>query len=418
MAAQIDTIVRDVSVISPKRDEVSTPAEQNAFVVSAETTYDEIALQLVSDLNDFKDEANILSTEVSANATSAESDALIAQSVVNSKGAWSGLTGSLDVNNSVTHTGSVWVVNVLIPDVTLSEPTDVNTDWTEVSGVTQAELDLKEDIVDNDAKLALKANLSGANFTGLVGLKKSADIASATVLPIPVDGNYADVTGITTVTSIATTANVGTVIKYHFNGILTLTHHATNLILPSGANITTAAGDEAEFIEYASGDFRCTSYTKADGEAVVTLEIASTAEAQAGTDDTKAISPLKMREGFNASGSAPVYANRAWVNFNGTGTVAIRASGNVSSITDNGVGDYTVNFLISLEDTNYAPTFGGKNPNNTNNAYNMFIGIHPLDVGSVNSLRLRATATVLVSSASPELSSSIDADIVAVNIIR
>ena len=57
---------------------------------------------------------------------------------------------------------------------------------------------------------------------------------------------------------------------------------------------------------------------------------------------------------FNASGSAPVYAARAWVNFNGTGTVAIRASGNVSSITDNGTGDYTVNFTTALPDANYS----------------------------------------------------------------
>ena len=57
---------------------------------------------------------------------------------------------------------------------------------------------------------------------------------------------------------------------------------------------------------------------------------------------------------FNASGSAPVYAARAWVNFNGTGTVAIRASGNVSSITDNGVGDYTVNFTNAMPDANYS----------------------------------------------------------------
>ncbi len=54
------------------------------------------------------------------------------------------------------------------------------------------------------------------------------------------------------------------------------------------------------------------------------------------------------------SGSAPIYAARAWVNFNGTGTVAIRASGNVSSITDNGTGDYTVNFTAALADTNYS----------------------------------------------------------------
>ena len=54
-------------------------------------------------------------------------------------------------------------------------------------------------------------------------------------------------------------------------------------------------------------------------------------------------------------GSAAVaYGCRAWVNFNGTGTVAIRASGNVSSITDNGTGEYTVNFTTAMADANYS----------------------------------------------------------------
>ena len=64
---------------------------------------------------------------------------------------------------------------------------------------------------------------------------------------------------------------------------------------------------------------------------------------------------------FSASGSAPVFAARAWVNFNGTGTVAIRASGNVSSITDNGTGDYTVNFTTAMPDANYSWSAGGNN---------------------------------------------------------
>lgn len=54
------------------------------------------------------------------------------------------------------------------------------------------------------------------------------------------------------------------------------------------------------------------------------------------------------------SGTAPIYACRAWVNFNGTGTVAIRASGNVTSITDNGTGDYTLNFTNAMPDANYS----------------------------------------------------------------
>jgi hypothetical protein len=47
---------------------------------------------------------------------------------------------------------------------------------------------------------------------------------------------------------------------------------------------------------------------------------------------------------------------QAWVNFNGTGTVAIRAAFNVTSITDNGTGDYTVNFTTAMVDANYTVT--------------------------------------------------------------
>jgi hypothetical protein len=61
---------------------------------------------------------------------------------------------------------------------------------------------------------------------------------------------------------------------------------------------------------------------------------------------------LKFNSGYGSSATA--YGCRAWVNFNGTGTVAIRASGNVTSITDNGTGDYTVNFTNALADANYA----------------------------------------------------------------
>jgi hypothetical protein len=57
---------------------------------------------------------------------------------------------------------------------------------------------------------------------------------------------------------------------------------------------------------------------------------------------------------IKTSADVEVYTCRAWVNFDGTGTVAIRASGNVSSITDNGTGDYTVNFTNAMPDANYA----------------------------------------------------------------
>jgi hypothetical protein len=77
-------------------------------------------------------------------------------------------------------------------------------------------------------------------------------------------------------------------------------------------------------------------------------------------------------------GTAPVYAARAWVNFNGTGTVAIRASGNVSSITDNGAGDYTINFTTAMPDADYAITVGAiNNATNANTANNINQGSSP-----------------------------------------
>lgn len=96
----------------------------------------------------------------------------------------------------------------------------------------------------------------------------------------------------------------------------------------------------------------------ASGTVLSSADIATTVQAQMATDDTKVMTPSKTKNAtlflLSAGGAAPVYACRAWVNFNGTGTVAIRASGNVSSITDNGTGNYTVNFATAMPDANYA----------------------------------------------------------------
>jgi hypothetical protein len=61
---------------------------------------------------------------------------------------------------------------------------------------------------------------------------------------------------------------------------------------------------------------------------------------------------LKFNSGYGSAATA--YGCRAWVNFNGTGTVAIRASGNVSSLSDLGTGKYSISFSTSMPDTNYA----------------------------------------------------------------
>ena len=65
------------------------------------------------------------------------------------------------------------------------------------------------------------------------------------------------------------------------------------------------------------------------------------------------MSTLKV-DTLQTTGGAGLYPAKAWVNFDGTGTVAIRSDGNVSSITDNSAGHYTVNFSSAMTDANYA----------------------------------------------------------------
>jgi hypothetical protein len=70
---------------------------------------------------------------------------------------------------------------------------------------------------------------------------------------------------------------------------------------------------------------------------------------------TLKVTNIQDTSGGNSSTTAEIKNGiaKAWVNFNGTGTVAIRAQYNVSSITDNGTGDYTVNFTTAISDANY-----------------------------------------------------------------
>ena len=143
------------------------------------------------------------------------------------------------------------------------------------------------------------------------------------------------------------------------------------------------------------------------------IEIATQTEVNAGTDSTRAIVPNTllggMRTHLNASGTAPMYACRAWVNFNGTGTVAIRASGNVSSITDNGVGDYTVNFTSALSDVNYA--LSGICANNAS------FGAVTLQVAVNGVTGLKTTSSIRVATRQDQ-GSSTDVDDVSIVVFR
>ena len=97
--------------------------------------------------------------------------------------------------------------------------------------------------------------------------EKGGDIASASPTVIDTDGDYFDVTGTTNFAAFTVAADRQFTLQ--FDGILTMTHHATNLDLPGEANITTAAGDVATFQSTGSNTVQCICYTRASGEPIV-----------------------------------------------------------------------------------------------------------------------------------------------------
>lgn len=202
------------------------------------------------------------------------------------------------------------------------------------------------------ANLGLAA-LAGATFTGPVNEARGSVAMHATTMDLWAQPNIIDGTGsAVTITAIANAPQAGArrVLYPIANTVIT---NGAIFAVDGAANYTTAAGDALEFEAITTNTYKV-HVTKKDGTSVVGATFASSAENIAGTVENKAVDPLGIREAFNCTGTAPVYACRAWVNFNGTGTVAINGSGNVSSITDNGVGDYTINFATAMPDANYA----------------------------------------------------------------
>lgn len=117
----------------------------------------------------------------------------------------------------------------------------------------------------NLASIAQKLTMTAKDFTEA----KSADISSATTTTIwATDGNFAHITGTTTITSFGTAEQAGDERTIVFDGALTLTHNSTSLILPTGANITTAAGDTAIVRAETTANARVIAYLKKDGTTI------------------------------------------------------------------------------------------------------------------------------------------------------
>lgn len=111
------------------------------------------------------------------------------------------------------------------------------------------------------------ASLAGLALTDVLNGAQGADIVSAATINLDTaTGNVVDVTGTTTITAVTLSQGHTRIVR--FTGILTLTNGAS-LVLPTGANITTAAGDYAVFVGYASSVVRVALYTRATGASLV-----------------------------------------------------------------------------------------------------------------------------------------------------
>lgn len=118
-----------------------------------------------------------------------------------------------------------------------------------------------------------------------------------------------------------------------------------NLALDNSGNVAMQAGTASAPAIYPTGDSNTGIYSPGANRLGFTTDGTQRGEFDASGN-------FQFNSGYGSVATA--YGCRAWVNFNGSGTVAIRADGGISSITDNNVGDYTVNFDVAMPDANYS----------------------------------------------------------------
>ena len=139
-------------------------------------------------------------------------------------------------------------------------------------------------------------------------------------------------------------------------GVVIQPDNSGSLVLQTNSGTTALTIDTSQRAAFVAGTAALPAITTTgDTNTGIFFSAADTidfAEGGAACGQFDSSSNFKFNSGYGSVATA--YGCRAWVNFNGTGTVAIRGSGNVSSITDNGTGDYTVNFTTSMPDVNYS----------------------------------------------------------------
>ncbi len=204
---------------------------------------------------------------------------------------------------------------------------------------------------------------------------KSTDIASATTTNLAsVTGDFIHITGTTTITSFGT-ATAGQERSLVFDGILTLTHNATSMILPGGASITTAGGDTAIFRSEGGGNWRCLNYSTTSGQNPTVIDVAHGGTGQTSYTDGQLLignssgntltkNTLTAGTGIsvtNGNGTIAVGLTsnstkgliQAWITFSATGGVIATGAAFNASVVRNSQGNYTVTWSPVFSDANY-----------------------------------------------------------------
>jgi hypothetical protein len=219
----------------------------------------------------------------------------------------------------------------------------------------------KDALLSGDPAKIIKGTEIDSEFNAIaVAVSTKADTVSPTFTGTPLAPTAAPGTNNTQIatTAFATAADTAAITAER-SATATLTNKTVNL------TSNTLTGTVAQFnTALSDGDFATIAGTETLTNKTFTtpkVDVINEATSAAGVTidgclikDGVAASAAKLS---TSSGSAPSYSARAWVNFNGTGTVAIRSSGNVSSITDVGTGTYEVNFTTAMQDANYSVVF-------------------------------------------------------------
>ena len=140
------------------------------------------------------------------------------------------------------------------------------------------------------------------------------------------------------------------------NGVVIQPDNSGSLVLQTNNGTTALTIDTSQRAAFVAGTAALPAITTTgDTNTGIFFSAADTIDfAEGGTAVGQFDSSANFKFNSGYGSVATAYGCRAWVNINGTGTVAIRASGNVTSITDNNTGDYVVNFTTSMPDGNYS----------------------------------------------------------------